>query len=692
MKKFLTLFLIILISTDFYSQNLHWQKIISNTKVAVKYYPPAKNIDNVLSKYESLIYSKRGVIQNYSDDKLNLELDFINYSDYTELNGIIYNKLKEDICFTIKIIFPFTQQDSVYWDHDLDSTILVEPNKTYANLVEATTVISPDGAFNISERSNGGYGDKIGVGFTSFYPIASVSTPSIGFGWGIDLGLPIVYRLYYNPSLGMIAEFDVSIVKETERFPNRSFFKIQLFEHDPEWHFRAALEKYYKINTEYFKKRVIKEGIWLPFTPLHTIRNYEDFGFAFHETNWNSKDKNFYNKPTIQADKSAGVYSFQYTEPWDIQIPIKKTDSLYEKGIVNQRILSKQIYEELKTSVIFDKNGFWQARRLKTPWFNTGYAVSITTNASPLLINSKRYRNIRDEEINPALQLNVDGIYFDSMEWNWHYDLNYNRDHFRTASYPLTFSTSLGQPKPSILNYSSQYEMMKCISEEMHVQGKLTMGNGYGWMPFSAGILDLFGTEINWYIKSDTNKKRLQFFRSISFQKPVVLLLNEGLEDTTFTKPPYIGYEKYFSKMLAYGFFPSFFSTNSSNNPYWEDSTKYNIGRKFFKKYIPLIQTISAAGWQPKTYASTQTKNINIERFGNSPQNGLYFTIYNISSKDEKVIIIIEANRLKLNNIIKILDLISGENIQFLYSDEKLILTTKILSENVQVLKLINPH
>ena len=148
---------------------------------------------------------------------------------------------------------------------------------------------------------------------------------------------------------------------------------------------------------------------------------------------------------------------------------------------------------------------------------------------------------------------------------------------------------------------------MKKISDEMHLQGKLAMGNGHGWNPFAAANLDLFGAELSWYSSDDHNTEALDFKRAISFQKPIVFLLNEGLNDKAFTEAPYKGYEIYFEKMLAYGFFPSFFSVDASNDPYWQDRKKIENGRPFFKKYIPVIKQIAGAGWEPVTYATVNS-------------------------------------------------------------------------------------
>jgi len=679
--------LVVIFYTISFAQVSHWQKIISNTKVEVRYYSSEKTNNFISLKHTNTVNSELGSFQTFSDENLDINLSFRNYSNYIDLGGDVNNIRKKDLCFTIKIIFPLKGEESIYWDQDPDSSIQVSANKDYKNYIDAKTVIPPDGAFDSTVNDNGGYGDKVGEGKMSFYPLASISTHSFGLSWGIDLGLPEVYRLSFNTSEGMKAEFDLAAVKETVKFPNRTFFKLQLFEHEPEWHFRSALSEYYKINPVYFKKRVNEEGIWLPFVPLHTVKNYQDFGFAFHETDWNSKDKGLNNIPTIEADKQGGIYSFQYTEPWDIQIPITSKDLNYNE-VISSKIIPQRDMEFLKTSISLDKDSLWQARKLEAPWFRTGWAVSITTNANPDISVFNKYDAVRENEIDPAIKLDVDGIYFDSMEWNWHYDLNYNRDQFASSSYPLTFSSSLQNPRPAIWNYSSEYAMMKNIADEMHLKGKLVMGNGFAWIPFGPGTLDLFGSEFNWYSKTESGKKRFQFIRAISDQKPIVFLLNEGLDSKAFTTPPYLGYYKYFEKLLSYGFFPSFFSVNSSSNPYWADSSRYNVGRRFFKKYIPLIKLIAAAGWQPVTYAYAKSKDILVERFGKNIKDGLYFTIYNESDADKNFNFTIDTGSLKLKSINKVKDLISGTAHTLIRKGNKLILKVSVPAERAKLLKI----
>jgi hypothetical protein len=598
-------------------------------------------------------------ITRYRNDLYQVVIHEIDRSNYTEINGELEHLTPGNSSLTLRITLPLNGRNW-NWFRELEKSEVMKPGISYTDTVGIKTLMPRDGAFN-GDRSAGGYGDAVGKGTMSFYPIGAISIDNKGEGLGVDLALPVVYRLSSEAGKGLIAEFDVSTSPLTEKFPNRAFFKLARFSFDSKWGMRAALKKYYSIYPESFKKRVVNEGIWLPFTALRSIAKWEDFGFAYHETSAGTSDnKDGKRLPTILSDKGTGVFSFQYTEPWDIQLPITRMDIPYDT-LISDKMIPERHREYLKTSATLDKNGKWQARRLKTPWFNSGWAVSITTNVDPGLPGFNRYQYVLQTEVTPSIKLNADGVYFDSMEWNWHHDLNYREDHFKYTDYPLTFSVNVA--RPAIWNFVSEFEAMKKISDEMHSQGKLSMGNGHGWNPFAASNLDLFGAELSWYSEGEHNTEALDFKRAISFQKPIVFLLNGGMNDPLFTEAPYKGYELYFEKMMAYGFFPSFFSTDASSDPYWKDPKKVENGRPFFKKYIPIIKQISAAGWEPVTGATTNIASVRIERFG---ENGeMFFTVRNNDeTKASQCVISLDLTELGLSGAYSAFEMMGNEPVK----------------------------
>ncbi len=431
------------------------------------------------------------------------------------------------------------------------------------------------------------------------------------------------------------------------------------------------------------------EGIWLPFSPLLEINGWKDFGFAFHETDWKSRDKGMNTRlSTIEAGKIANVFTFQYTDPWEEEIPISKPALTYDEA-TGKEIIKGERSDLVSQYGASDKEGKFIARKLETPWFPTGWAESINIDTDPDLPGFNAYDRVRKNEIDPALSMDVDGIYFDCLEWLWQYDLDYNAGHFESTDYPLTFSTSLEKPRPAIWSYSSDYKMLKKVSDQMHDQGKYAMGNGYGWIPFEAGVLDLFGSELNWHSKIETGIARLQFYRALSWQKPVVFLLNEGLDDSVFTQPPYHGYAEYFEKMLFFGFFPSFFSVNSSNNVYWSDSVKCNQGRPYFKKYIPLIKEISSAGWQPVTLARLSNPDMRIERFGGAESGAVYFTLLNQGEKELQTTVTVAAKELHIGGVSKIQEMIEGKEFGYEKGEGTIMITLSVKGKSTRLIKIV---
>jgi hypothetical protein len=113
---------------------------------------------------------------------------------------------------------------------------------------------------------------------------------------------------------------------------------------------------------------------------------------------------------------------------------------------------------------------------------------------------------------------------------------------------------------------------------------------------------------------------------------------------------------------MAYGFFPSFFSVDASNDPYWQDKKKIENGRPFFKKYIPIIREIAAAGWQPVTYAKCSNADIRVERFGS--RANLYFTLRNNGTTDAKCMIQLEPDKLGLTGLKGASELVTGNQLK----------------------------
>jgi hypothetical protein len=94
------------------------------------------------------------------------------------------------------------------------------------------------------------------------------------------------------------------------------------------------------------------------------------------------------------------------------------------------------------------------------------------------------------------------------------------------------------------------------------------------------------------------------------------------------------------------------------DNPEW-----YNRDRALFKKYIPLIRKVDEAGWKPVPFASTEPKEIRIERYGDFDKKNLTFTIHNPTEQEMDVVLKLDREGLNLPATFTADEWIRGEKV-----------------------------
>ena len=145
-----------------------------------------------------------------------------------------------------------------------------------------------------------------------------------------------------------------------------------------------------------------------------------------------------------------------------------------------------------------------------------------------------------------------------------------------------------------------------------------------------AAPLDMMGTEKNWHQDGRFSPPDAAFFylkRTLSWRKPYMFLMNTHFETWTTGMT-----ERYMQLCLFYGMFPGFFSENAASNCYFANPAWYNRDRPLFRKYMPIIQRVAQAGWEPITRANCDVADVWIERWGRSTESGMYFTVMNTAS------------------------------------------------------------
>ncbi len=122
-----------------------------------------------------------------------------------------------------------------------------------------------------------------------------------GLALAIDMAYPAFYRIGYNAGTGEFwIAYDLGLTPEKPQ----ARLRFCRFHFAPDWGFRAALHAYHRLFPEAFRRRIDRQGLWMPFAKISQIKGWEDFGFQFKEgddeTAW---------------DDAHGIFTFHYTEP-----------------------------------------------------------------------------------------------------------------------------------------------------------------------------------------------------------------------------------------------------------------------------------------------------------------------------------------------------------------------------------------
>ncbi len=486
---------------------------------------------------------------------------------------------------------------------------------------------------------------QVGVGAggkAATYLWSAVSAPAGELCLAVPPDRFVVHRLEYDGAQKSYrAELDFGLCAAARKYPSRADFSVLLYPADPEWGFRAAAERYYRLFPEAFWRRAKDEGLWMAFTDVATVEDPEDFNFIFHEGLNN-----------LSYDDAHDIGSYQYISPhWGwMWMPDRQDKPTPE--FIAQRLKDnlnstnagdKRRAEQVMVCGAKDQAGQFHYSIGRAHWAPSnhgpvGWFAMFPANADPELAELGRGPTTGGDALaevervivtTESKRQRLDGIYFDGVDER-PVD-NYNRDHFAYADAPLTFGTDT--LKPVLCGAFSAYEILREVAERMHATGRLTMANGIpSIFPFSCTWLDAGGREVEPSIDSDpVSVELLAYSRALLYQKPYLLLYKPRLEER-FDRDlsPYL--TDYFHTCLLYAAEPSLFKIFSLTNDefyysFFERADWYNRYRPLFAEYVPLARDLGLAGWQPLTGARTDAPGLLIERFGQG--RNVYLTVYN---------------------------------------------------------------
>jgi hypothetical protein len=598
------------------------------------------------------------------DDSLQLQISatYRVVGAATRIDGEVRDLTGKDRAITVYFTYPI-EAVGWQWHDDQRRARRIEANGKYSNLTTAGAGVN---------------------GMASRYPLACISGQREAMAIAAPLDVPRLCRFGYDAeSRELYAAIDLGLSPDTKKSPSRATFSLVLYRTDPEWGFRSAWQRYYQLFPQCFTKRNQKEGIWMPFTDIAEVEGFQDFGFQFKEGDNN-----------VPFDAEHGIYSFVYVEPWSnwVRMPreMERTVKRATDLVAERAKEGSEKDQATFTSALEDREGQWLGRIENQPWcdgavFGINPSPAVTPQGADSITQFQHlWRTIeRAFQRNPQLS----GVYHDSFEmYLFHQAVNYRRAHFAQTEIPLVFDS---EGRVCELAMFEMVEFAREIARRMWPQGKMTFANGTPYdCPWGAAWLDVMGTEYNWApggSYAPPPDELVSYWRALSYQRPYLLLLNT---DFGAFKPEWV--ELYMKRSAAYGLFPSFFSHNASEDPYFGNPALYNRDRPLFKKYLPIISALSAAGWEPVTYARSDNPKVYVERFG-KPGGPLYLTLLNDSAERQRAAITLDLAHLRpggAGSQPALQEALSGARLEAALSGDTAVLTLDIEAQDVKVLAL----
>ncbi len=533
------------------------------------------------------------------------------HAGHLEIAGSIADLRGQDRAVTVYLALPVVQGPWQWWDS-------VAASRTEAD--ESTELRYVE--------SGMGYG--LG-GCHSKYPLGAVTLPgSTGLTLAIRMDEPVVHRIVYNPRLRLFyLAIDFGLVPERRadgRPLSEAPFRILLYRHDAAWGFRSALDRYYELFPEFFTKRVTCEGGWFVWGDMSKTEGALDAGFGFHWGPVGAK--------AVEWDNAHGPLALFYIEPQTYQQTMEDFDRAPSAEEVLQRLqklvqgdpqeLAKVASQPYRVYPLSPSPGNLAGRIQATaqavarslnhdiagqPYCSVGrfgwmskskWGAILSCNLAPGIPEGKGRLNLQ-EIIAPSLRnmeregAHYDGIGLDSLGgYREHSAVNYRREHFRYADFPLSFSALDHQPV-QVAAFST-VEWVRDLAKPMHAQGKVLMANcswGFtpGWLTFAAPYLDVFGAEASMFADPD-------FIRAIAYRKPC-------------TDLPY------------------------KPRPAWEVPWHWlhaihpghGNDLKAMQRHVGLLRELTAAGWEPISGARVTPPPLRVERYGEG--NRIYLVVHN---------------------------------------------------------------
>jgi hypothetical protein len=490
------------------------------------------------------------------------------------------------------------------------------------------------------------YNCQSGMGLCSIYPWSAVSAPEggvpaqqAGTPPGLSLALPLsqgprVFVIQHDqgkPELSLTFFFGLS--KLSGSHPSRAPFSFVLYRHDPRWGMRAAMERYYRLFPESFVKRPPFEG-YLNYANLeqvdlrdHTLRigksalpDVSDFGEGY---NFISHVHGCYDYRQIPWPSSKMMTDAEVMAELEKMVAAEG-----DKGrhYVPTRETIKKICRGANGEILYiGDTHYWRAQEGYNHTDQPGWGLNFHVNEDPAV--SDHLRQVSRQKAADYVKTNprpwtgtftadaIEGYMSNSRQ------LDFKPEHLQTTLQPLSFGKDSLRPAMVNTIWDFLHQAWWPITEEFKA---VTYGNANCYeQAFTLPYCDIPMTEGSWDAK---HPARLDgYLRAMAHHK-IWRYWHAWDEGGGYGDANPANVQQQMTRGLAYGIYPSVYSVEVMGG-------NLEQSRAAFRQYIPALEELNTAGWEPVPYAAIGGAALQpapiLERFGSFADGELHYTIRN---------------------------------------------------------------
>jgi len=542
---------------------------------------------------------------------LELEATLMGDKECLRVNGVVRDTTGEDRAIGVKFALPL-DIEGWRWFNDGEERETITPGPVHRYTYNCVS----------------------GLGRCSIYPWSAISGTTAGLSFALPLSQgPRVFLLQHDPKApetSVILFF--GLAKDAGNNPSRAPFSFVIYSHDPAWGMRSAMQKYYRLFPESFVKRPTYEGYL-------NYANLEWFDPKTHRlvaANKPVEDASDFGEGYKFLWHLHGCYDYRQVAYDDPKLPSDETVfSLMQKMVEAEKTKPKWYTpsEESIKKIVFGPNGqisyigdthYWRPHEgynhTDQPGWGFNFRVNEDPEVSPFLASlakskAEEYAKTPHRPWDATFTADAIEGYMANTSM-----ANYRREHFKTTLVPLTFGYQNLKPAMANTIWDFHQKCWKPVTDEHNI---VTYGNANGYEQFfTMPYVDIPMTEGNWDPQHDGRLDR--FMRAINYRK-IWRYWHAWDKGGGYGDKEPANVMGHFRRGLAYAIYPAVYCIEGATG----DLETY---RAQFRQYVPAIEELSVAGWDPVPYA-TATEGVVVERFGAFANGELHFTLRNYEEK-----------------------------------------------------------